>query len=108
MSKFFVEDLSAEEWAILGEQWRGLVDCPPRGEGWEQPTRGIWLDPALRFTVAADVADKDDEEATYQIKRILSSAGDLDDDADELREWGQLEIVQTVRRRALRERWGVR
>ena len=41
MPKFLVEDLSAEEWAILGEQWRGLVDCPPRGEGWEQPTRGI-------------------------------------------------------------------
>jgi hypothetical protein len=107
MRKFLVEDISAEEWALLGEQWRGLVDCPPRGEGWEQPTRGIWLDPALRFTVAADVADKDDEEATYQIKRILSSAGDLDDDADELRAWGRLEIVQAVRRRALRENFGV-
>ena len=61
----------------------------------------------MRFTVAADVADKDDDEAVYQIKRILSSAGDLDDDVDELREWGQLEIVQAVRRRALRENFGV-
>lgn len=108
MSKFFVEDISVDQWEALGAQWRGLVDCPPTGEeGWEQPTRGIWLDPALRFTVAADVADKDDDEAILQIKRILSSAGDLDDDADDLREWGQLEIVQAVRRRALRENFGV-
>lgn len=107
MRKFLVEDLSAEEWALLGEQWRGLVDCPPRGEGWEQPMRGAWMDPAVRFAVAADVAGKDDDEAILQIKRVLSSAGDLDDDAAELREWGQLEIVQAVRRRALRENFGV-
>ena len=108
MSKYLVEDLSPEEWGLLGEQWRGLVDCPPSEEGWERPMRGVWLDPATRFAVAADVADKDDDEAVYQIKRTLSSAGDLDDDATELRGWGRLDIVQAVRRRALRERWGVR
>lgn len=107
MSKFLVQDLSAEEWELLGEQWRGLVSCPPSGEK-DQLMQGVWLDPATRFAVAADMADKDDDEAVYQIKRTLSSAGDLDDDATELREWGQLDVVQAVRRRALRERWGVR
>lgn len=114
MSKYLVEDLSAEEWGLLGEQWRGLVDCPPSSEegwageeGWERPMRGVWLDPAVRFAVAADVADKDDDEAQFELKRVLSSAGDLGDDVDELREWGQLDIVQAVRRRALRENFGV-
>jgi hypothetical protein len=106
MSKHLVEEFSAESWEILGEQWKGL-HFPPVGKGYGIPMTGVWADEAYRFAVAADVADKDDEEARTEIKRALRTVGDLDDDVDELREWGQLEIVQSVRRRALWENFGV-
>jgi hypothetical protein len=106
VSKHLVEEFSAESWEILGEQWKGL-HFPPVGEGYAVPMKGVWADEAWRFTVAADVADKDDEEARTEIKKALRTVGDLDDDVDELREWGKLGIVQAVRRRALREVYGV-